>query len=138
MTRSYLSPPSYLPHPFAERFFLFFREMDTRGISKVLKVSPGPKLSIGLFASARSPFCRMKVDLAILRTRGNKKIKEREKERESRKRTTNRANSLRKTKTSRKMRLSSIPQRTLLPHLLRCHVRRIFSFHCISVSTLTF
>lgn len=37
-------------------FFLFFREMDARGIAKVPKVVPGPKLSIGLSASVRSPF----------------------------------------------------------------------------------
>lgn len=37
-------------------FFLSFREMDARGIAKVPKVVPGPKLSIGLSASARSPF----------------------------------------------------------------------------------
>lgn len=38
--------------------------MDARGIAKVSRVVPGPKLSIGLFASARFPFCWMKVDLA--------------------------------------------------------------------------
>jgi len=35
----------------ADLFFFFFREMDARGIAKVPKVVPGPKLSIGLSAS---------------------------------------------------------------------------------------
>lgn len=54
--------------PLSPNFSLFFlllpSEMDARGIAKVSRVVPGPKLSIGLFASARFPFCWMKVDLA--------------------------------------------------------------------------
>lgn len=45
-------------------FFSSVEKMDARGISKVLKVVPRPKLSIGLFASARFLFCWMKADLA--------------------------------------------------------------------------